>query len=65
MSWRTNRRTRKRFKMSRYSPAAQEYISEKIRFLIDEEGKTQEQAIAQAISMARKRGFKVPERRTK
>lgn len=43
----------------KYSPEAQEFIGNKIKKL-KEEGKSQEQAEAQAINMARDKGLKVP-----
>lgn len=41
---------------------AREWISRKIKYLIEHEGKTPEQAAGQAYSMARQRGYKVPEK---
>jgi hypothetical protein len=45
---------------AKMTPEAQEFISKKIKVLMDE-GYPQEQAIAIAYSMARERGFDVPE----
>ena len=50
-------------KVSAASPEAQDWISNKIRKLINE-GKSQEQAAAIAYSMARERGYKVPEKKS-
>jgi len=46
------------------SEEAQEWISKKIKHLIENEGKTQEQAAGQAHSMAREKGFDVPEKKS-
>jgi hypothetical protein len=46
----------------KYSDTAQDFISNKIRILKDE-GKSQEQAVAIAINMARENGYKVPPRK--
>jgi len=50
-------------KVSAASPEAQDWISNKIRKLINE-GKSQEQAAAIAYSMAREKGYKVPEKKS-
>ena len=49
---------------AKLTPEAQEFISKKIKKLMDE-GKPQDQAIAIAYNMARERGFDVPESPTK
>lgn len=41
---------------------AREFISKKIKFLMEEEGMEQKQAIAVAYSMAEKEGYKVPKK---
>lgn len=45
---------------NKMSSDAQEFISKKIKYLIDKEGKSQEQAAAIAYSMAKKEGYDVP-----
>ncbi len=42
------------------SPAAQAFVSRKIRYLVVKEGYSVNQAAAIAYSMARKRGYHVP-----
>jgi len=48
---------------NKMSDDAQSWISNKIKLLV-EEGKSQDQAIAQAYSMARKKGYDVPEKKS-
>lgn len=45
------------------SDEAQKFISEKIKYLVEHEGKTQEQAAAIAYSLAREKGFSIPEKK--
>jgi len=45
------------------SDKAKDFIDNKIKFLIDKEGKKQKQAIAIAYSMAKKKGFDVPNKK--
>lgn len=45
---------------SKYSSAGRGYVGRKISHLIKEEGKTQEQAVGQAMGMARQKGLRVP-----
>jgi hypothetical protein len=59
MSYRTNRRTHKRFKISR---DAREYISEKIAILRDE-GYPRSQAVAIAYDYARREGYRIPRKK--
>jgi hypothetical protein len=47
---------------SKYSEAGRRYIGRKIRHLVDMEGKTQNQAVGQAMGMARQKGLRVPEK---
>ena len=66
MSYRTNRKTGGKFRVSprsKWSEAAKDFVDEKTNFLIYEEGYPADQAYAIAVSMARKRGFKIPERK--
>ena len=49
--------------MAAKTPEAQEWISNKIKYLIEKEHKTPEQASGQAYEMARERGFDVPEKK--
>ena len=45
------------------SDKASDWISRKIKFLVESEGKSQEQAAAIAYSMAREKGMKVPKKK--
>ena len=60
MPYRTNRRTKRKF----WSPAARRYVDYKTNYLIEEEGKDPRQAYAIAVSMGRKKGYKIPKRQT-
>jgi hypothetical protein len=59
MTFRTNRRTKRKF----WSPAARKYVDYKTNYLIEEEGKDPKQAYAIAVSMARKKGLKIPKKK--
>ena len=59
MTFRTNRRTKRKF----WSSAARKWVDAKTDFLIDEESKSPKQAYAIAVSMARKKGYKIPVRK--
>ncbi len=63
MSYRTNRRTHKRFRTG-WSSAAKKFVDDKTNYLIEEEDKDPRQAYAISISMARKKGYKIPKRRS-
>lgn len=45
------------------SDEAQDWISKKIKYLVEHEGKTQEEAAGQAYGMARSKGFDIPEKK--
>ncbi|HYT43725.1 MAG TPA: DUF6496 domain-containing protein [Methylomirabilota bacterium] len=61
MTFRTNRRTKRKF----WSSAARKWVDAKTDFLIDEEDKSPKQAYAIAISLARKKGYKIPKRKAR
>jgi hypothetical protein len=66
MSMRTNRRTKGKFRVSPradWSKAAREWVDDKTNYLIYNEGMPAEQAYAVAISLAREKGYKIPERK--
>ncbi len=48
----------------KYSGSASDYIGEKIKHLKEKEGKTQEQAVGQAMGMARQKGYKMPAKKS-
>ena len=60
MTFRTNRRTKRKF----WSSAARKWVDNKTEYLIEEEDKSPSQAYAIAISMARKKGYKISKRKT-
>ena len=62
MSYRTNRRTHKRFRTG-WSTAAKRFVDNKTNYLIEEEDMSPSQSYAVAISMARKKGYKIPKRK--
>ncbi len=62
MSFRTNRRTKRRFRTG-WSSAAKRFVDDKTNYLIEEEGKSPGQAYAIAISYARREGYKIPKRK--
>ncbi len=59
MTFRTNRRTKRKF----WSSAARKYVDNKTEYLIEEEDISPSQAYAIAISMARKKGYKISKRK--
>ena len=61
MTFRTNRRSRRTF----WSPAARKWVDHKTTYLIEEEDKSPAQAYAIAVSMARKKGYKIPKKKKK
>jgi len=54
----------KEIESKKMSDEASDWISKKIKFLMEEEGKPQDQAIAMAHSMAREKGYDVPEKKS-
>ncbi len=61
MTFKTNRRSGRKF----WSPAARKWVDNKTNYLIEEEDKSPAQAYAIAVSMGRKKGYKIPKRRAK
>ncbi len=59
MTFRKNRKTHRTF----WSPAARKWVDNKTEYLIEEEDKSPSQAYAIAISMARKKGYKISKRK--
>jgi hypothetical protein len=58
MTFRTNRRTKRKF----WSSAARKYVDAKTNYLIEEEDKSPAQAYAIAVSIARRKGYKIPQK---
>lgn len=59
MSYRTNRKTKRKF----WSPAARKFVDDKTNYLIENEDMSPRQAYAVAISYARKEGYRIPKRK--
>ena len=47
-------------KSSEYSDEAREFLEKEIKHHVEDEGMEQDQAVAAAMSEARRKGFKVP-----
>ncbi len=63
-TYRKNRRTGGTFRVrTGWTQAAKDFVDEKTTFLIEQEGESPQQAYAHAISVARSRGYKIPERK--